>query len=394
VGEGHLNVERNALMHDFVRGWKRANFWVMETQPGSVNWAPVSTTLYRGETSAMAWQAIGHGADAVLYWQWRNALNGQEQYHGALAGPDGAPLPLYDEIRTLGRDFEIAADALKGTEPAAQVALLHSYDSRWAIDFQPHNRNYDQLQVLLGYYRPLREQQLTVDIVNADEPLDNYKLVLAPDLNVISEPMAQRLRAYVEHGGHLLLGPRSGMKDEHNALNPQRQPGPLVETLGGRVEQFYALDTSVPLAGSLGAGTATLWAEQLSTQGDGDEVLLRYGKSNGWLDGQPAMISRQLGKGRITYLGAVVDPESMRRIVRWATDGAQLKAEFGPKPESVEVCRRVDKDRTIFILINHSSEPVNVMLPGAMRDLLRDARSVDGVSLQPQGVSVLEAGSH
>ncbi|MDR3791978.1 MAG: beta-galactosidase [Terracidiphilus sp.] len=394
VGEGHLNVERNAAMHDFVRGWERANFWVMETQPGSVNWAPVSTTLDRGETSAMAWQAIGHGADAVLYWQWRNALNGQEQYHGALAGPDGEPLPLYDEIQTLGRNFEHTAAALKGTKPVAQVALLHSYDSRWAIDFQPHNRNYDQLEILLGYYRPLREQQLTVDIVNTDAPLDSYKLVLAPDLNVISEPMARRLRAYVEQGGHLLLGPRSGMKDEHNALNQQRQPGPLGEALGGRVEQFNALDTTVPLSGSLGAGTAALWAEQLSTRIDGDEVLLHYGKSNGWLDGQPAMISRRLGKGRITYLGAVLDSELMRRVVQWATDGVQLKAEFGPKPASVEMCRRVDKGRTIFILINHSSAPINVTLPGAMRDLLNDGRSVDGVALEPQGVSVLEVSSH
>ncbi|HUX28148.1 MAG TPA: beta-galactosidase trimerization domain-containing protein, partial [Terracidiphilus sp.] len=191
-------------------------------------------------------------------------------------------------------------------------------------------------------------------------------------------------------GGHLLLGPRSGMKDEHNSLNPQRQPGPLVDALGGRVEQFYALDAPVPLSGTLGAGTAALWAEQLSTRDDGDEVLLRYGKSNGWLDGQAAVISRRLGKGRITYLGAVLDPDLMRRVVQWATDGAQLKAEFGPTPESVEVCRRVGKDRTVFILINHGGRPTNVTLPGAMRDVLREGRSVDSVALGPQAVSVLE----
>ena len=98
VGQGHLNAARNGAMHDLVRGWKRAPFWVMEAQPGSVNWAPVNTTLDRGETRAMAWQAVGHGADAVLYWQWRSALNGQEQYHGAIVGPDGEPLPFYSEV--------------------------------------------------------------------------------------------------------------------------------------------------------------------------------------------------------------------------------------------------------------------------------------------------------
>ncbi len=319
VGEGHLNVARNAAMHDFVRGWKRQNFWVMETQPGSVNWAPVNTTLDAGETRAMAWQAVGHGADAVLYWQWRDALNGQEQYHGALVGPDGTPLPIYAEISRIGSEFERTAAALRGTRPEAQVALLVSYDSRWAIDFQPHNKNYDQLEVLLDYYRPLRDEELTVDIVSADSSLDDYKLVFAPSLNVISQDLAAHLLAYVQQGGHLVLGPRSGMKDEHNSLNVQRQPGPLVAALGGRVEQYYALDAAMPVGGMLGSGSASLWAEQLSASAPDAEVLLRYGKSNGWLDDQPAMITRRVGKGRITYLGAVLDPDLMRKVVAWAT---------------------------------------------------------------------------
>jgi beta-galactosidase len=390
VGQGQLNVARNAAMHDFVRGWKRANFWVMETQPGTVNWAPVNNSLDRGETRAMAWQAIGHGADAVLYWQWRSALNGQEQYHGSIVGPDGGPLPLYAEIAQTGGEFERAARALDGTSPAAQVALLHSYDSRWAIDFQPHSRDYDQLEVLLGYYKPLREQRLTVDIVSAEAQLDGYKLVLAPSLNIISTDLAARLFAYVKQGGRLVLGPRSGMKDEHNALNVQRQPGPLVEPLGGRVEQFYALEAPVPVSGALGAGTAQVWAEQLSTRTDAAEVLLRYGKANGWLDGQPAMISHRVGKGRITYLGAVLDPTLMRAVMQWLSDDAEVKPEFGPLPDSVEVCRRVAKNRVVYVLINHGAEPAEIALPNAMQNVLHDGRAVAKVALEPQGVAVLK----
>lgn len=394
VGEGHLNVARNAAMHDFARGWKRQNFWVMETQPGSVNWAPVNTTLDAGETRAMAWQAIGHGADAVLYWQWRDALNGQEQYHGALVGPDGTPLPIYAEVSRIGGEFERAASALKGTQPLAQVALLVSYDSRWAIDFQPHNRNYDQLEVLLGYYRPLRDQQLTVDIVSANAPLDNYKLIFAPSLNVISKGLAAHLLAYVEQGGHLVLGPRSGMKDEFNSLNVERQPGPLVAPLGGRVEQYYALDSAVPVSGTLGSGTAALWAEQLSTSAPEVDVLLRYGRSNGWLDNQPAMITRHVGKGSITYLGAVLDPDLMRKIVASAVTGAQIPAEFPAVPAGVEVCRRVAANSTVFVLINHGPAAVHVGLPSTMRAVLDDNRPVAGVDLDSQGVAVLVSPSH
>jgi beta-galactosidase len=394
VGEGHLNVARNGAMHDFARGWKRQNFWVMETQPGSVNWAPVNTTLDADETRAMAWQAVGHGADAVLYWQWRDALNGQEQYHGALVGPDGAPLPIYNEIRGTGNEFERASIALKGTHPVAQVAIVVSYDSRWAIDFQPHNKNYDQLEVLLDYYRPLRDQGLTVDIVSANAPLDDYKLVLAPDLNVISADLAAHLVAYVQQGGRLFLGPRSGMKDEHNSLNVERQPGPLVAPLGVRVDQYYALDSEVPVSGTLGSGSASLWAEQLSARAPDTQALLRYGKSNGWLDDEPAMISRRVGNGRITYLGAVLDPDLMRKVVASATSDAGVSPEFGFVPQGIEVCRRLDANHTVFVLINHGPVEVHLALPSAMRDVLHDGRIISNRDLPPQGVAVLETAAH
>jgi beta-galactosidase len=240
----------------------------------------------------------------------------------------------------------------------------------------------------------LREQRLTVDIVSADAPLDGYKLVLAPSLNMISAELAARLLAYVQQGGHLVLGPRSGMKDEHNALNVQRQPGPLVEPLGGRVEQFYALEAPVPVSGTLGAGTAQVWAEQLSTRADAAEVLLRYGKANGWLDGQPAMISHRVGNGRMTYLGAVLDPALMRSVLQWLSDDAGVKPEFGPFPQGVELCRRVAKDRAVYVFINHGAEQQEIALPGVLRDVLHDGLSIAKVVLESQGVAVLETGAH
>ncbi|MEI4927143.1 beta-galactosidase trimerization domain-containing protein, partial [Klebsiella pneumoniae] len=86
----------------------------------------------------------------------------------------------------------------------------------------------------------------SVDVISGYAPLENYKLVVAPNLNVLPEDLAEHLLAYVRNGGHLVLGPRSGMKDEFNALLPQRQPGFLVDALGARVEQYYALEKDFP----------------------------------------------------------------------------------------------------------------------------------------------------
>jgi beta-galactosidase len=390
VGTGHLEPYRNGATHDLVRGWKRRNFWVMEAQPGFVNWSPNNNILARGETRAMAWQAVGHGADAILYWQWRSALNGQEQYHGAVVGPDGTPLPFYDEFAEVGRDFAKASPALAGTAPVSQAAILQDYPSRWAIDSQPHTKAYDQIEVLLDTYRPLKDALGAVDIVQASDDLDRYKLVFAPSLNVIPQALADRLAAYVRSGGHLVIGPRAGMKDEFNRLTIQRQPGPLVDTLGGRVEQFYALDDKdhVEVSGGGSNGTAKVWAEMLSVKAPGATVPLRYGKANGWLDGKPAAITRTYGEGSITYLGALLDPALMTKFV----DSELAAAKVLPGltvPNGVEAMTREGAGKRITILINHGAAPQHVALPAPMADVLDGGMKTD-VPLAPQGVAVLE----
>src|SRR5581483_1101790 len=285
VGTGHVDPDHNGLAHDLTRGFKRNNFWVIETQPGAVNWAGVNNFLNRGEVRAMAWQAVAHGADQVGYWQWRS--------------------PLYDEIQQIGREFAAAQQWLRGTTVVSQVALLNSYESRWAIQFQKHHEKYDYVDVLQSYYGPLRRLAQSVDVISPDAPLGNYKLVVAPDLNVIPKNLADHLVDYVRNGGHLVLGPRSGMKDQYNALLPQRQPGHLLDALGARVEQYYALEKEFPVIGNWGTGKTRIWAEQLKILASDAQVIMRFGKSNGWLDDQPAVVTRRFDKGRITYNGAI-----------------------------------------------------------------------------------------
>jgi beta-galactosidase len=390
IGQGHLDYRRHGASSDYVRGWKRQNFWVMETQPGFVNWAPINTALDKGEVRAYSWESVGRGADAVLYWQWRSALNGQEQYHGALVGPDGSPLPLYEEVRQLGQEFSVASPALAGTTPRSDVAIITTYDSRWAIDFQQHSKNYDQQAVLLDYYRALDDLTHSIDIVEATAPLEGYKLVLAPSLNVIPADLGRHLLDYARGGGHLILGPRSGMKDEFNRLDIHRQPGPLVEALGGRVEQYYALDERLAVSGEIGSGTASIWGEDLSASTPRTQIILRYGPNETWLSGKPAAIRATYEKGTLTYLGTLLDPAAMSTFVKQALDAAHVPSLFGPLPPDIEVTRRRSDDHEVFILINHGKQTRSVNLPATMQDVLAGNRALQSVTLASQGVAVLE----
>ena len=173
VGQGHLEPGRNGAAHDLTRGFKRKNFWVMETQPGFVNWARINNSLDKGEVRAMAWHAIGHGADAVELL----AVAQRAQRPGAI--PRHARWrrrhtrsSLSAKSQQIGTEFDKAGPALAGTTVHSEVAILHSYDSRWAINWQRHNKNFDPVEEIVSYYEPIRAIAQSIDIVPAHRSTD------------------------------------------------------------------------------------------------------------------------------------------------------------------------------------------------------------------------------
>jgi beta-galactosidase len=390
IGTGQMDPAENGARHDLTRGFLRKNFWVMETQPGFVNWSANNNALNKGEVRAMAWNAIGHGSEAVEYWQWRSALNGQEQYHGTLVGADGKPVPLYNEVQQLGADFEKAGPALAGTTVESEVAILQDYESRWAIDWQKHNRAFDPVQSLLSFYRPLHALAGSVDIISDTAPLARYKLVVAPALNLLTPSAVANLEAYVRSGGHLVLGQRSAMKDEDNTLFTERQPGPLAHLLGANVAQWYALDKPVPVSGAWGAGESKIWAEQIAVQSPETKTLMTYGKSNGWLDDQPAAITRKVGQGSITYLGMFLDGATAEAAAKWMLADAGVATALPAVPEGVDLAIRSGGGKRILILTNYNATPQTIKLALPMQEILTGT-TASAVTLPQYGVAVLSA---
>jgi len=172
-------------------------------------------------------------------------------------------------------------------------------------------------------------------------------------------------------------------------LLPSLQPGPLAELLGAHVREFYALERPVALSGRWGAGEARIWGEWLASDAADVEVLARYGAANGWLDGQSAAVTRRVGAGRITYVGAWLDDGLMDGLARWLAESVDLSAPFGALPPGIEVCRRAAGAREVFVVLNHADEARQVALPRAMRDLLKGTGAARALSLAPRDVAVL-----
>jgi len=387
--QGSFDPVRNGAAHDLMRGLKGGDYWVMETTAGPRGGGNASVMLPKGAMRAVMWHDIGHGADLVSYWQWRDALNGGEQNHGAIVDVDGEPDPIYQEIAQVGREFEKAGPVISGTSVDASVAILHSYPSRWTINWQKMNPAYDAINALMSYYAPLHRLGYSIDIVPPDRDLTKYKLVIAPALNVLTEAEAANLESYVKQGGHLVLGQRSAMKDEYDARWPQRQPGPLEALLGARVEEYTALNDSIEAEGAWGNAEAQIFAEQLAVQAKDVNVLMKYHAPGSWLDGQPAAVTRKSGRGSITYVGAWLDEPGMLRALQWMTSLSGAQPDLFAAPEGIEVYRRAASDHEVFIVENDGHDEQNVDLPAEMKNVL-NGEPVRTLKLPVYGVAVLE----
>ncbi len=377
----------SGAMHALVRGYKRRTFWLMETQPGHVNWGRTNIDLQPGQARPWAWHAIGHGADAVLYWQWRMALNGQEQMHGSLIDQSGQPRPFYADAQAVGQDLARARSALAGTTVAARVAILYDFPSRWMVEGQRQHGDFDYVQHLVRAYAAVAGRNITVDVVSPDADLAGYAVVIAPALAAFTPERIARLAAFAQRG-HLVLGPRTGTRDDAAALWPERAPAGLQDLAGCEVEEYFALAEPVAVAGEI-AGTADVWAERLRLRADDAQVVARYTAGNGWLAGHPAIVRRATPAGSLTTLGAHFDGPTLSAALE------RILAEAGVEPvletpAGVEALRRVGPDgQEVLIVINHTRESQTLAAPAGRFDVLAGQPVSASLSLSGYAVAVL-----
>ncbi len=395
VGTGHHDYLNHSAVHSLTRGFKKKNFWVMETQPGNVNWSGVNNMLNQGEGRAMAWQSVAHGADGVLYWQWRSALGGQEQYHGTLVDQSGQPRLFYSEVKNLGAEFKKVSELLADSAPKARVAMLYDYESRWAIQWQKHHKDFDYVTHFLHYYRAFALRNLAVDIIPAKSLTDwnqlkGYRILIVPAINIMTERQAKAIEEYVRHSNHLVITLRTGVKDEYNALQPMRPPAYLSSVAGMEVEEYFALDEPAPIKGNFFVGQAEIWAERLKLSGQYALSMGKYKETNGWLDGKPAASVTGVmgGSGLAYYVGAYLDQNSQQEMIDRIIKNVQLHPIN--TPPNIEVRTRVKPNgKEIFIAINHSRQAETIWLPWLAREHLEDRLIDSELKLGAYGIAVL-----
>ena len=232
--QGHPDIA--AFHHDLYRGCARGGrWWVLEQQPGPVNWARHNPAPLPGMVRLWTLEAMAHGAELVSYFRWRQFPQAQEQHHAGLLRPDSMAAPGLAEATQAARDI-----ALLGAvgAPPKSVALVFEYQADWVTTIQPQGAGLAALWAAFACYSALRELGLDVDILAPDVPLDGYAMCVIPCLPIVSDAVVEGLAKFP---GQVVIGPRSGSRDEDFAIPPRLPPGKLQALFPGKVTHVESL---------------------------------------------------------------------------------------------------------------------------------------------------------
>lgn len=356
-----------AMHHDLYRATGRGRWWVMEQQPGPVNWAPHNPAPRKGMVALWAWEAFAHGAEVVSYFRWRQAPFAQEQMHSGLLAPDSEPAQgLIEASEVASALDEVGAMPKPGR---AEVAIVFDYPSAWAWAIQPQGREFDYFALVFDFYRGLRRAGLTVDFVRADAPdLDGYRLALVPGLFAWNGKLTDALRRFQ---GLALIGPRSGSKTPDFAIPSSLPPSLPRDMLDVRIGHVESLRADCPVAIRDG-GAFRFWFEHAQVQGEAGTLLETEA-------GDPALT----GQGRLRYLCGWPDDALMDRLMVSLAREAGLAVT--PMPDGVRMQRRGD----LAFFVNYGADSAYLDRGSLPADLADAEFLFGGAILPPSGVAIL-----
>ena len=355
-----------ALYLDQTRGLSRDPFWIMEQQPGPVNWAPHNPIPAPGMVRLWTLQAFAHGAACVSYFRWRQAPFAQEQMHAGLLRPDHEPAEAWAEIAQVAGEIA-ALGALDRHPPRGDVALIVDTDSRYVSAIERQGAGYDYDRQLYAYYAALRSLGLDVDCVAPGQDLTGYRIVVAPSLAM---PDQRAIDALAASDSLLVFGPRSGAKTQEFTVPDTLAPGPLRALAAVRVRAVETLRTDC--GGDLVVGnrrfTSGIWREMIDVI-DG-AVIATYET------GAPAVVRT----GRATYVACVTDDEYLRHLFEGLATEAGLTTLA--LPPTLRLRRRGD----LTFAFNYAPDPVEAPAPAGAGFVIGDRM------LPPYGVCVWRVG--
>ena len=360
-----------AITFDLMRSLKRGQpFIVMEQTPSQVNWMQQNPHKRPGNLRLQCHQAVAHGADGVLYFQFRQAKGGPEKFHSAIVSHEGTEHNrIFKQAAQIGAEMKKISSVVVGSKIKAEVAIILDWQNWWAVEYLPGPSDQLKYWEQIGvWYRALHGQNRIVDFVRPEDDLSPYRLVFAPVLYQIRPGVAENLERFVSTGGRLVTTFFSGIVDEHDQVILGGYPGPLRNLLGIWVEEFDPWTPEMSNIVRVGKELSGkdegedypchLWGELVHLEGATSYGVFKHD----YYVNHAAITKNKFGKGEAWYVATKPNDKLVNEIVGHVAAGTG-KDVIVDLPVGVEKTIRVNANgKDIIFLFNRTGEVAKVSL--------------------------------
>ncbi len=357
----------------------------MEQLSGAQGWSRIGYLPRPGHIRLWTHQAVARGAEAIVYFRFRAAHFGTEEFCHGIIDHDGKPKRKFDEVQGVMKELATHGDMINAAEYKADVAVYYDQENLWAWTHQPHSDAFNFKQEFVRFYGAAVRQGVNTDIVFPGDALDKYKLVVVPLYFLGNDTFDKSLIDYIENGGHVIFTYRTGVKDPINRCHADTLPGKFATYAGIEIDEYESLQAVQSNQVRLGdyVSEANIWCDLITPKGA--DVLATYEQA--FYKGTAA-VTRHTYKGDVTYIGSSVDDTMLDTIYNEALTRAGIDATR--LPDDVEKVDRHGDGHVIRFYMNHSTDVTSTVEIGDEWQTL-DGDAVSGtLELKPLDVIMLK----
>lgn len=344
---------------DYMRGLKKQNIWITEAIMGAQGHDVTGYSPRPNQAKMWSYQGFAHGCTSMMYFRYRGATKGAEQFCYGVLDADNIKRRKFYEVQSCFKDVIKYKNALE--KPVkSEVAIVYDYDSLAAFRIQGQSFMLDCPAEMNKFYKEFYDLNIPVDVISNRMDISEYKVVILPQMIINKPEFSEKVMDFVNAGGTAILTFRTSVKDDNNNLIFGKKI-PLdyddfagvtvVETESLQEGQDFTVIGENSMSGS--NGTGTIFRDMLEVSDA--EILYRYGDM--FYDEFAAVTKKKHNNGAVYYIGCGLDSNVFNKLMTTIIDENSLSYE---KTENgVEVCNRGDEIDMVKVIMNHNGFTVN-----------------------------------
>ena len=370
------------------------HFGIMEQQSGAGGWTTrmEGPAPRPGQLTLWAMQSVAHGADYISFFRWRTCTFSTEMYWHGILDYDNRDNRKLAEVKDFYKKLK-CLDEVCGADYTAAFGVLKDYDNMWDTNVDAWHRRVEAQsseEIFIAseiYHTPYNTLYLSEDTDIRE--LQKYPVLIYAHPVIMTGKRAAILKEYVSNGGILIIGCRSGYKQENGKCVMLPQPGLLQEITGSDVRDFtFTSPAEQPVTASWNGQMIDMpLFNDIMEPVEGGETLAFY--ENSYYAEKPAIIRKNTGKGYAIHFGSTFSRENMKVLLEYTGILEPFQAML-EAPQEVEVIQRVKGNKKYFFVLNYMGSEQKIVLKKQMRSLYDNVIANGEICMKPYETIVYE----